>query len=204
MISCFVAQSITDSFDRSYGIVEQGINLARVYECQIPKELNDSFQKFFISLSQLKDAIDLAYQSRDQLCQKFAIDLDKSTQNLQEKAIACRDEGMNLKIFNVSSNPTEMQSFLKQLADSVQNLSDLSAQYESYSSQFSLATTKKASIAVIKADIDTKRDLWNAFVSWKNQEKYVNQTNILGRNHSNHETNLSLYVELGDNKVMAR
>ena len=165
------SQNLTESYDRSTALIDQGISLARNNGCQMPSELLTLSQNFSNAIYQLKDAIDLAYQSKEHICHQFALDLDKAVQHLQTQAVHCRNEAMNPKIFNLSSNPTDNLTMLERLSKSINELSNLSTTYESYIKRFELNTTKKASLDSIKTDIETKKELWTVFVSWKQQEK---------------------------------
>jgi dynein heavy chain len=112
-----------------YGILES----FKIYI--LPTDLA-MYQTLVPTLRSLKEAVDIAQESKDDNISKFTTDLDRMLSELFTEVSEIRNSAQDPMVLSASSNNDEVIAYLEQLKDKLKKVEDLKINYESWGSLF--------------------------------------------------------------------
>ncbi|KAI9190457.1 hypothetical protein H9P43_001891 [Blastocladiella emersonii ATCC 22665] len=156
-----------ESYDARYQEVSKLYGLIDQYKLPIVPTDLAMFQTLRPTIRQLKDAVDLAEESREESVSRFSGELEKQFSDLITQVNDVRTQAQNPMILNPASSVDEVMAFLSDLGKQFDALLFTANQYCEYQSQFKVPQTKSVEIEEAKADIDMKTSLWKSFRDWE-------------------------------------
>ncbi|KAL7754337.1 hypothetical protein RI367_000318 [Sorochytrium milnesiophthora] len=156
-----------DSYEEAYQTVSKLYRLIEQYKITItPTELA-LYQTLRPTMRQLKDAVDLAEESREENTTRFAAELEKNNADLVSDVIKQRNRAQDGMILNPASGTKEVMALLSELDEGMSALVATAEKYAQYQATFKVAQTKYVEIEDAKNDLALKKLLWNSFGEWE-------------------------------------
>ncbi|KAI9224248.1 dynein heavy chain and region D6 of dynein motor-domain-containing protein [Blastocladiella britannica] len=160
-------KSALDSYDERYAEVSRLYALIDQYKLPIiPTDLA-MFQTLRPTLRQLKDAVDMAEETREESVTRFSGELEKHFAELVISVNEVRVRAQNPTILNPNSPVDEVMAILHDLGLQFEALLKTASQYGDYQAQFKVPKTQSVDIEETKADLDMKISLWSSFHEWE-------------------------------------
>ncbi|ORZ39411.1 dynein heavy chain and region D6 of dynein motor-domain-containing protein [Catenaria anguillulae PL171] len=162
-----MVKSKMDSYDARYTEVSKLYALIDQYHLPIVPTDLAMFQTLRPTMRQLKDAVDLAEEAREENVTRFSSELEKQFNELVVQVNNVRTQAQNPIILNPASQVDEVMAVLKDLGSQFEGLLHTADQYGEYQTQFKVPQTKSVEIEEAKAEIDMKITLWRSFQEWE-------------------------------------
>ncbi|KAJ3207853.1 Dynein heavy chain 6, axonemal [Entophlyctis luteolus] len=124
-----LVDKLSDEVGRLYGLVE-------TYKVKIPPTELAMFQTLGPTLRQLKDAADVASDTKDDNIAKFSADLEKAMIDLNQSAFDVRNKALDPSILNQNSVATEIIASLTETSAKLREMIALKARYEQWGEIF--------------------------------------------------------------------
>ncbi|KAJ3111652.1 Dynein heavy chain 6, axonemal [Phlyctochytrium bullatum] len=172
-----VVEQFYEEVTRLYGLID-------VYKVQIMPTDLALFQTLGPTLRQLKEAVDMASDTKDESISRFSSDLDKAINELMSEVSEIRNKAQDPVVFNAQSSSDLVIEFLRELREQLDRIEGLKKRYEFWADLFknggSMAAmnarvqeTGKAPAAPsngeleeTKAEVELKSTLWSSLREW--------------------------------------
>jgi dynein heavy chain len=170
-------------------------NLIDQYRIMIPPTDLALYQTLGPSLHSLKDALDLAIDTKEEKIAKFSIDLEKSMNELMAEVLEIRNRAQDPMILNPSSNYESVFAFLEDLRSQLSNAENMKTKYESWSRLFKVGgsldpskeeevveapvSTQPGELEETQTEVELKCTLWNSLHQWQLLTEYFFKIDIL-------------------------
>ncbi|KNE58518.1 hypothetical protein AMAG_04085 [Allomyces macrogynus ATCC 38327] len=155
-----------DALEARYQEVSKLYSLIDQYALPIVPTDLAMFQTLRPTLRQLREAVDLADETRDDSIARFSGELEKLYADLITQVNDVRARAQDPMILNPASPVDQVMGYLGDLGQQFTTLLALADQYAEYQAQFKVAPTRSAELEEAKQDLDMKTALWESFQKW--------------------------------------
>lgn len=180
--SMSLVDHINEENSQLYSLIDQ-------YRILIPPTDLALYQTLGPTLHSLKDALDLAIDTKEEKIAKFSTELEKSMNELMGEVLEIRNRAQDPMILNPSSKYENVYAFLEDLRSQLSKAENMKKKYESWSKLFksggSVDPAKAEEAAEVQAssqlgeldetqtEVELKCTLWNSLHQWELLTEYV-------------------------------
>lgn len=154
------------------------------YQIQISPTDLALYQTLGPSLRSLKDALDIAMDTREEKITKFSIDLEKNVGDLMQEVLEIRNKAQDPMVLNPLSRHETVTLFLEDLREQLSRAETLKKTYESWNQLFKVGgaakdgaveiqdssagiITKPGELEETRTEVELKRTLWSSLKDWE-------------------------------------
>lgn len=164
-------------------------NLIDQYRIMIPPTDLALYQTLGPTLHSLKDALDLAIDTKEEKIAKFSTELEKSMNDLMSEVLEIRNRAQDPMILNPSSKFENVYAFLEDLRSQLRKAENMKRKYESWSKLFKSggtvdpskadeaaeapATSQFGEMDETQTEVELKFTLWNSLHQWELLTEYI-------------------------------
>lgn len=145
------------------------------------------FQTLSPTLRQLKEAVDLAADSKEENISRFSTELDKTTSDLMAEVSEIRNKAQDPMVLNSGAKPEMVIDFLEGLTTQLEKVEFTKKKFEDWDSLFKTSKGEKSENAAAKApdaksiavdpqnvefdetkqEVKLKLNLWKSLKEWE-------------------------------------
>jgi dynein heavy chain, axonemal len=143
----------------------------------------------------LKEAVDIASETKDESISKFSSELEKAMTELMAEVSEIRNKSQDPMVLNIGGKSEVIIKFLEDLRSQLDRVEALKKKYESWNELFknggvtnvdedslepaskpiqaATSSSKSGELEETKVEVELKRTLWVSLKEWENITEYV-------------------------------
>ena len=175
-----LVEQLNEENSRLYALIEQ-------YRIGIPPTDLALYQTLGPTLRSLKDALDIAVDTKEEKITKFSIDLEKSVSELMSEVLEIRNKAQDPMVLNPASKHETVAEFLEDLREQLTRTETLKKRYETWNQLFKAGglssevgkqpeevvesgmsdSNTSGELEETRAEVELKRTLWSSLREWE-------------------------------------
>ena len=170
-----------------YDEISRLYTLMETYKIPIQPTDLALFQTLGPTIRQLRDAVEMASETKEESITRFSVELEKQVTELMAEVLSIRNKAQDPMVLNPSAQPEVVIKFLDCLGESLKRVEGLKSKYEMWGELFKTGGNpsapinsdvfekEKAPVQISKAgeleetriEVDLKRTLWVSISEWE-------------------------------------
>ena len=172
---------INEENSRLYNLIDQ-------YHIAIPPTDLALYQTLGPTLHSLKDALDLAIDTKEEKIAKFSSDLEKNIGELMAEVLEIRNKAQDPMILSPNSKFENVSTFLEDIRAQLNHAEQMKAKYESWGRLFksggstdpakeeeaapAQTSSPPQELEETRTEVELKCTLWNSLHNWESITEY--------------------------------